>query len=77
MPEIQLPAIRLHYEEHGSGTPILLIHGTGTDADIWGSAPDELASIGRVIAYDRRGCTRSQRPESYPVRGLPSTPTMR
>lgn len=65
MPEIELPAIRLYYEEHGRGIPILLIHGTGGDVDNWGPAPEELGRIGRVIAYDRRGCTRSQRPEPY------------
>src|SRR5262249_32418589 len=48
-----------------SGTPIVLIHGTSSDADIWGRAKAELARLGRVIAYDRRGCTRSERPEPY------------
>ncbi len=65
MPDIQLPGIRLYYEEHGSGEPILLSHGTGSDAGTWGSALDELARMGRVISYDRRGFTRSERPEPY------------
>ncbi|MGH9173929.1 MAG: alpha/beta fold hydrolase [Vicinamibacterales bacterium] len=65
MPEIQLPAIRLYYEERGTGAPILLSHGTGSDADTWGSAFEELARLGRIIAYDRRGFTRSERPEPY------------
>lgn len=66
MPEIQLPAIRLYYEEHGVGDPILCIHGTSSSALIWGKAvEEELARVGRVIVYDRRGCTRSQRPQPY------------
>lgn len=65
MPMIQLPNITLYYEEYGSGIPILLSHGMGSDAKNWGSAPQELADIGRVIIYDRRGCTRSERPEPY------------
>jgi esterase len=65
MPYAQLATIRLYYEEDGSGTPIALIHGTSSDADIWGPAKAELARQGRVIAYDRRGCTRSERPEPY------------
>jgi esterase len=65
MPDIQLPAIRLYYEERGEGAPILCIHGTSSSAMIWGRAVDELARLGRVIVYDRRGCARSQRPESY------------
>jgi pimeloyl-ACP methyl ester carboxylesterase len=65
MPEIQLPTIRLYYEEHGTGDPILCIHGTSSSAMIWGKAVEELARLGRVIVYDRRGCTRSQRPQPY------------
>ncbi len=57
--------IRLYHEEHGSGTPILCIHGTGSSALVWGDAVRELARLGRVIAYDRRGCTRSERPVPY------------
>jgi pimeloyl-ACP methyl ester carboxylesterase len=57
--------VRLHYEEQGSGHPILCVHGTGSSALVWESAIPELARFGRVISYDRRGCTRSERPEPY------------
>lgn len=57
--------VRLHYEEHGSGAPILCIHGAGSSALVWSDAVQELARLGRVISYDRRGCTRSQRPQPY------------
>jgi 3-oxoadipate enol-lactonase len=49
----------LYYEEVGEGVPILLIHPAGATASTWGSATEELARIGRVIAYDRRGYARS------------------
>jgi pimeloyl-ACP methyl ester carboxylesterase len=65
MPQIQLPAIRLYYEEHGAGDPILCIHGTSSSAMVWGAAVEALARLGRVIVYDRRGCSRSQRPRPY------------
>ena len=55
----------LYYEEHGSGAPILCIHGAGSSALLWADAIEELARHGRVIAYDRRGCSRSERPEPY------------
>ena len=32
---------------------------------MWEDAAEELARLGRVIIYDRRGCTRSERPEPY------------
>ena len=57
--------VRLYYEEHGSGEPILCIHATSSSALVWGPAVEKLAELGRVIVYDRRGCTRSERPEPY------------
>jgi pimeloyl-ACP methyl ester carboxylesterase len=49
------------------GVPILLIHPAGATASTWGSATGELARIGRVIAYDRRGYARSG---GEPVRSM-------
>lgn len=57
--------VRLHYEEHGAGAPIACIHGAGSSAQMWADAVEELARLGRVISYDRRGWDRSERPESY------------
>jgi pimeloyl-ACP methyl ester carboxylesterase len=49
----------LYYEEVGEGVPILLIPPAGSTASTWGAAVADLARIGRVIAYDRRGYARS------------------
>jgi pimeloyl-ACP methyl ester carboxylesterase len=57
----------LYYEEAGEGVPILLIHPAGATASTWGSATEELARIGRVITYDRRGYARSG---GEPVRSM-------
>ena len=65
MPSRIVNGIRLYYEEHGSGDPIVCIHGGGSSAVMWADAVEQLARLGRVIAYDRRGCTRSERPEPY------------
>jgi pimeloyl-ACP methyl ester carboxylesterase len=65
VPDIEVNGIRLHYEEHGEGAPILCVHGGGSSAVMWGDAVPELASLGRVISYDRRGCARSERPHGY------------
>jgi 3-oxoadipate enol-lactonase len=51
----------------GEGVPILLIHPAGATASTWGSATEELARIGRVITYDRRGYARSG---GEPVRSM-------
>jgi pimeloyl-ACP methyl ester carboxylesterase len=49
----------LYHEEHGEGVPILLIPASGSTASTWGCVVAELASIGRVITYDRRGYART------------------
>jgi esterase len=63
--ERRINGVRLYYEEHGSGEPILCIHGAGSSALVWSEAVARLAQLGRVIAYDRRGCARSERPQPY------------
>lgn len=49
----------LYHEELGEGVPILLIHPSGATGSTWGSVTEELARIGRVITYDRRGYART------------------
>jgi esterase len=65
MAELQVNGVRVYYEEHGQGPPILCVHGMGGSAIMWAAAVPELARLGRVIVYDRRGCDRSQRPVPY------------
>ena len=48
-----------YYEEKGEGPPILLIPPSGSTASTWGTLVGDLAGAGRVIAYDRRGYSRS------------------
>jgi pimeloyl-ACP methyl ester carboxylesterase len=57
----------LYYEEAGEGVPILLIHPAGSTASTWGVAVEQLARIGRVVTYDRRGYARSG---GEPVRSI-------
>jgi esterase len=65
LPEAEINGLRLYYEERGEGAPIACIHGGGSSAMMWGDAVKVLARLGRVISYDRHGCTRSERPEPY------------
>jgi esterase len=65
MSEIRVNGVSLYYEDHGSGDPIVCIHGTGSSAAFWADAAEELAMHGRAIVYDRRGCFRSKRPDPY------------
>jgi len=56
---IKVRGSNLYYEEKGEGLPILLIPPAGSTASTWGALAGDLAGIGRVIAYDRRGYSRS------------------
>jgi esterase len=65
MSNVRANGVSLYYEEHGSGEPIVCIHGASGSAAVWGPGVAELAARGRTIVYDRRGCSRSERPELY------------
>lgn len=65
MSEFQANGVTLYYEEYGDGPAIVCIHGVGSSAAFWSDAARELANHGRAIVYDRRGCSRSERPEPY------------
>ncbi|HTX82306.1 MAG TPA: alpha/beta hydrolase [Streptosporangiaceae bacterium] len=56
-------AIELHYEDHGMGTPVVLIHGYPLNWRAWDKQVPVLLGTGhRVIAYDRRGFGLSSQP---------------
>jgi non-heme chloroperoxidase len=58
-------AIQLYYEDHGSGQPVVLIHGYPLDESSWEKQTAVLLESGkRVITYDRRGFGKSDRPTS-------------
>lgn len=56
-------SIELHYEDQGSGPPVVLLSGWPLDSRSWEPQTHALLEAGyRVIAYDRRGFGRSSRP---------------
>ena len=57
--------IELYYEDHGEGTPVVLIHGYPLSGASWEKQSAALLAAGhRVITYDRRGFGRSSQPSS-------------
>ena len=55
--------IGLYYEDHGSGEPVVLIHGYPLSGASWEKQLSALLPAGhRVITYDRRGFGRSSQP---------------
>jgi non-heme chloroperoxidase len=57
--------VGLYYEDHGSGPPVVLIHGYPLSSRAWDKQVPVLLEAGhRVITYDRRGFGKSSRPAS-------------
>ena len=55
--------IDLYYEDHGTGKPIVLIHGYPLSGASWEKQTAVLLAAGyRVITYDRRGFGKSSQP---------------
>jgi non-heme chloroperoxidase len=55
--------IDLYYEDHGTGQPVVLIHGYPLSGASWEKQVAVLLSAGhRVITYDRRGFGKSSQP---------------
>jgi len=56
-------SIDLYYEDHGSGKPVILIHGYPLNGASWEKQTAPLLASGyRVITYDRRGFGKSSQP---------------
>jgi pimeloyl-ACP methyl ester carboxylesterase len=62
MPYAHANGVRLFYEETGAGEPLVLVHGSWSDHHNFDAAVPGLAEAFRVVAYDRRGHSRSERP---------------
>ncbi|MFD5506322.1 alpha/beta fold hydrolase [Streptomyces sp. NPDC127051] len=54
--------VDLYYEVVGEGEPLVLVHGSWVDHETWQLVVPRLARSFRVLVYDRRGHSRSERP---------------
>jgi haloalkane dehalogenase len=53
----------MHYEEAGTGDPIVFLHGNPTSSFLWRNVIPELSSLGRCLAPDLIGFGRSGKPD--------------
>jgi len=59
MSSIEVNEAQLHYERHGAGEPLVLVHGSWVDGRVWGVVLPLLSRCFEVVTYDRRGHSRS------------------
>lgn len=64
-PALKERGVELSWTERGEGSPVLLVHETGTSAKVWGPVSGALAPGARAISYDRRGWGASSVPDGY------------
>ncbi len=62
MASVTVNGIRMHYQQHGAGEPLLLLHGLGSSSQDWELQYPAFAAQYRVIAPDLRGHGRTDKP---------------
>jgi pimeloyl-ACP methyl ester carboxylesterase len=62
MPYARVNEVDLYYESHGSGDPLLLIPGLGSDATTWSQFVPEFKDY-RIVILENRGSGRSAKPD--------------
>jgi 3-oxoadipate enol-lactonase len=66
MPRIRIGDIEMYYKVHGSGEPIVLIHGLSMDSSTWFNQIPVLSQKYQVIVFDNRGVGQTDAPnEAY------------
>jgi pimeloyl-ACP methyl ester carboxylesterase len=53
--------MKLKYDDVGTGTPVVLVHGLGATGNVFGAQVAALSSAYRVVVPDLRGCGRSDK----------------
>jgi pimeloyl-ACP methyl ester carboxylesterase len=62
MPKVRVNGVEIFYETKGEGEPLVLVHGGWGDHFAWQVVGPKLAESFRVLTYDRRGHSQSERP---------------
>ena len=64
MPFQTINGIRIYYEEHGEGFPVLLIQGLGYPSGMWFLQIPDFSRNFRTIVFDNRGVGRTDKPDA-------------
>jgi len=64
MPVVRIGDIKMYYEVHGDGEPLVLIHGLGLDSSWWTNQIPVFSQKYRAIVFDNRGVGQTESPDS-------------
>ena len=64
MPKIDRDGIKIHYEVHGDGPPLILTHGYSSTSAMWTGQVEALSKHHKLILWDMRGHGQSDYPDS-------------
>ena len=71
MPYAKVGDLNLFYEVNGSGFPLVLIRGFGSNADHWAWQVSDFSKHYQTVVFDNRGIARSDKPKAdYTMRTL-------
>src|SRR6516162_9761487 len=62
MPYTENSGVKIYWEEHGAGDPLLLIMGLGSTLDMWRRTLPLTSQSHRTIVFDNRGVGKSDAP---------------
>src|SRR5262249_18659321 len=71
VPDVRVAGTRIHYEVAGTGSPVILLHGIGSNSRSWRRQLSGLSADFQVIAWDAPGYGQSADPPGHPA--IPST----
>jgi pimeloyl-ACP methyl ester carboxylesterase len=64
MPKIDRDGVKIYYEVHGSGPPLILTHGYSSTSAMWKGQIEALSQHHKLVLWDMRGHGQSDYPES-------------
>jgi pimeloyl-ACP methyl ester carboxylesterase len=63
MPKIDRDGVKIHYEVHGEGPPLILTHGYSSTSAMWKGQVEALSKYCRLVLWDMRGHGQSDYPD--------------
>ena len=63
MPKIDRDGVKIHYEVHGDGPPLILTHGYSSTSAMWQGQIEALSKHHKLVLWDMRGHGQSDYPE--------------